>query len=98
VAVLLLLLLQGTEEQKRELLPGMADNSLAGCWALTEPSNGSDASALTCTATKVRPGLCTLSPGGGGSSPPHICIQGGERGLVSSGERPIVLGQDVGTR
>jgi hypothetical protein len=24
-----------------------------GCWALTEPSNGSDASALTCTATKV---------------------------------------------
>ena len=31
----------------------MSDYSLAGCWALTEPSNGSDASALTCTATKV---------------------------------------------
>jgi acyl-CoA oxidase len=24
-----------------------------GCWALTEPSNGSDASGLTCSATKV---------------------------------------------
>jgi acyl-CoA oxidase len=45
---------QGTDEQKQQLLPGMADNSLAGCWALTEPSNGSDASALTCTATKVK--------------------------------------------
>ena len=44
---------QGSEEQKQQLLPGMADNSLVGCWALTEPSNGSDASALTCTATKV---------------------------------------------
>jgi len=45
--------LLGSEEQKRQLIPGMSDYSLAGCWALTEPSNGSDASALTCTATKV---------------------------------------------
>lgn len=43
----------GSEEQKRELLPRMAAYDAVGCWALTEPSNGSDASALTCTATKV---------------------------------------------
>lgn len=48
--------LMGSEDQKAQLLPGMADNSLVGCWALTEPSNGSDASALTCTATKVTGG------------------------------------------
>ncbi len=29
------------------------ESQLVGCWALTEPSNGSDASALTATATKV---------------------------------------------
>jgi hypothetical protein len=46
--------LQGSEEQKQELLPAMAAFDKVGCWALTEPSNGSDASALTCTATKVQ--------------------------------------------
>jgi hypothetical protein len=40
--------LQGSEEQQSSLLPGMAANDLVGCWSLTEPSNGSDASALTC--------------------------------------------------
>ncbi|EFJ49890.1 hypothetical protein VOLCADRAFT_58804 [Volvox carteri f. nagariensis] len=45
--------LLGSEEQKQELLPRMAKFELVGCWALTEPSNGSDASALTATATKV---------------------------------------------
>jgi alkylation response protein AidB-like acyl-CoA dehydrogenase len=54
---------QGTEEQKASLLPDMAANKLVGCWALTEPSNGSDASALTTSATKVRSG-----PGGGGAA------------------------------
>ncbi|KAJ9509277.1 hypothetical protein QJQ45_001730 [Haematococcus lacustris] len=45
--------LLGSEDQKQELLPRLASFDLVGCWALTEPSNGSDASALTCTATKV---------------------------------------------
>ncbi|KAG2485503.1 hypothetical protein HYH03_015776 [Edaphochlamys debaryana] len=45
--------LMGSEEQKTELLPKMAKFELVGCWCLTEPSNGSDASALTTTATKV---------------------------------------------
>lgn len=48
--------LLGSEEQKKELLPGMAAHATIGCWALTEPSNGSDASALTCAATKVAGG------------------------------------------
>ena len=45
--------MQGSEQQKEELLPKMATFEYAGCWALTEPSNGSDASGLQCTATKV---------------------------------------------
>lgn len=48
--------LLGSEEQKRELLPHMATFSKVGCWALTEPSNGSDASALTTTARRVQGG------------------------------------------
>lgn len=43
----------GSEEQKRELIPGMATFDKVGAWALTEPSNGSDASALTTVAKKV---------------------------------------------
>lgn len=45
--------LLGSETQKEELLAKMAKFELVGCWALTEPSNGSDASGLTTTATKV---------------------------------------------
>jgi len=45
--------LLASEEQKKELLPGMAALKLIGAWGLTEPSNGSDASALQSTARKV---------------------------------------------
>lgn len=45
--------LLGSEEQKRELLPDMGNFRKVGCWALTEPSNGSDASALQTTARRV---------------------------------------------
>ncbi|MEW5306864.1 MAG: hypothetical protein WDW38_005749 [Sanguina aurantia] len=45
--------LLGSEAQKSELLPRLAKFETVGCWALTEPSNGSDAAALTCSATKV---------------------------------------------
>lgn len=48
--------LLGSDEQKAELLPGMAAFRKVGCWALTEPSNGSDASALTTTARRTRGG------------------------------------------
>ena len=47
--------LLGSEEQKRELLPGMASLDTIGAWALTEPSNGSDASALQSTAKQACP-------------------------------------------
>ncbi|BDA45206.1 Glutaryl-CoA dehydrogenase, mitochondrial [Coccomyxa sp. Obi] len=48
--------LLASEEQKRELLPDMAALKLIGAWGLTEPSNGSDASALQTTARKVNGG------------------------------------------
>ncbi|EFN54177.1 hypothetical protein CHLNCDRAFT_24792 [Chlorella variabilis] len=48
--------LLGSEAQKQELLPEMADFRRVGCWALTEPSNGSDASALATVARRVQGG------------------------------------------
>jgi alkylation response protein AidB-like acyl-CoA dehydrogenase len=40
----------GTEEQKRRYLPGLADGSLIGVQAMTEPESGSDAFSLSTTA------------------------------------------------
>ena len=51
--------LLGSEEQKAQLLPRMASLDTIAAWALTEPSNGSDASALTTSAKKVH--LCRAS-------------------------------------
>lgn len=48
--------LLGSEAQKAELLADMASFQKVGCWALTEPSNGSDASALTTTARRTSGG------------------------------------------
>lgn len=55
--------LLASEEQKRELLPDMAALKLIGAWGLTEPSNGSDASALQTTARKVLMPIFSLSCG-----------------------------------
>lgn len=41
-----------TKEQKKEYLPSLASGKSIGCFALSEPGTGSDASNLTCTATK----------------------------------------------
>ena len=43
------------------MLPKLANFSYVGAWALTEPSNGSDASALQSTARKVT--LCAAVMG-----------------------------------
>ncbi len=40
----------GGEEQKERLLPGMARGELIGCFALTEPTAGSDPSSMLTTA------------------------------------------------
>jgi alkylation response protein AidB-like acyl-CoA dehydrogenase len=40
----------GSEAQKREWLPGLADGSLIGATGITEPDSGSNALALTTTA------------------------------------------------
>jgi len=48
--------LLGSEAQKQDLLPDLASFRKVGCWALTEPSHGSDASALLTTARRASGG------------------------------------------
>ncbi|HEU4809007.1 MAG TPA: acyl-CoA dehydrogenase family protein [Homoserinimonas sp.] len=42
----------GSEEQKQQWLPGMAAGDLIGCFALTEPSGGSDPAGMLTTARR----------------------------------------------
>lgn len=44
------LVVDGTEAQKKTWLPRLASGEVTGCFALTEPDAGSDATALTTTA------------------------------------------------
>jgi acyl-CoA dehydrogenase len=46
------LVADGTEEQKSRYLPLLASGELTGCFALTEPQAGSDATALQTTAVR----------------------------------------------
>ena len=46
------ILSHGTEEQKHEWLPGIADGTKLACFALTEPDNGSDPGNLKTRATR----------------------------------------------
>ena len=46
------ILAAGTEEQKQQYLPGIADASILGCFGLTEPDTGSDAGNLTTRARR----------------------------------------------
>lgn len=43
----------GTEEQKKKYVPKLCSGEYIGCWALTEPGTGSDASAQKTTAKLV---------------------------------------------
>ena len=47
-----ILLEHGSEEQKQEWLPGIANGTKLGCFGLTEPDNGSDAGNLRTRATR----------------------------------------------
>ena len=42
----------GTKDQKKKYVPQLARGEKLGAWALTEPSSGSDASAMRTTASK----------------------------------------------
>ncbi len=44
--------LAGNEAQRRRLLPKLTSGEWIGCWALTEPGSGSDASGLRTTAVR----------------------------------------------
>lgn len=46
------LIAAGTEEQKRSFLPRLARGEMTGCFALTEPDAGSDATALVTRAVR----------------------------------------------
>jgi len=46
------LVADGTEEQKQRYLPALASGEITGCFALTEPEAGSDATALTTSARR----------------------------------------------
>jgi acyl-CoA dehydrogenase len=46
------LVVDGTEAQKQRYLPRLASGELTGCFALTEPEAGSDATALRTTAVR----------------------------------------------
>eukprot|EP00210_Caulerpa_lentillifera_P007408 g7079.t1 len=43
----------GSNDQKNELLYKMGRLEIIGCWGLTEPNHGSDASSISTIATKV---------------------------------------------
>ena len=47
-----LIKINGTEEQRRRWLPGLASGDLRGCLSLSEPDAGSDTSALRCRADR----------------------------------------------
>lgn len=46
----------GREDQKAKILPGIVKGTLSGAFALSEPNAGSDASAISTTATRVEDG------------------------------------------
>ena len=46
------ILMDGTEEQKRRWLPGIASGEVIAAFALTEPDSGSDSAALRTTAVR----------------------------------------------
>ena len=46
----------GTEEQKKQWLPGMAAGEMVGCFGLTEPEAGSDPASMTTTARRAGDG------------------------------------------
>ncbi len=50
----------GSDEQRRRYLPGLADGTTVGAYALTEPSAGSDAQAIKTRATREPDGSWRL--------------------------------------
>ena len=68
-----IVLAHGTEEQKQQWLPGIANGTKLGCFALTEPDNGSDAANLKTRARR------------GGSSPGADWVIDGAKIFITNG-------------
>jgi alkylation response protein AidB-like acyl-CoA dehydrogenase len=78
-----LLMQHGTEEQKRKYLPRMATGEVRGAFSMSEPSLGSDVSAIRTKATPV---------GGdtGGGAPRAYTINGQKMWLTNGGTANLV--------
>jgi butyryl-CoA dehydrogenase len=50
----------GTDEQKQQYLPKLAQGTSIGCFALSEPGTGSDAARLTCFSKRNPDGTWTI--------------------------------------
>jgi alkylation response protein AidB-like acyl-CoA dehydrogenase len=78
-----LLMKHGTEEQKQKYLPRMATGEVRGAFSMSEPSLGSDVSAITTKATPV---------GGdtGGGAPRTYALNGQKMWLTNGGTANLV--------
>ena len=56
-----MLLQHGTEEQKQNYLPRMAEGNLRGAFSMSEPALGSDVSAITTKATRLDDGSYSIT-------------------------------------
>ncbi len=72
------LVFYGTEQQKRQYLPGLATGELIGAYALTEPGVGSDAMAIKTRAE--------LAPDGA-----HYILNGSKQWITNAGFADVMI-------
>jgi len=93
------LLVYGSEEQKKKYLPDIAAGTRLAAFALTEPTAGSDASAIKTTAEKVEGGYVLngtkqfISSGGEAEIYTVIALTNKERG--ARGASAIIVEKDT---
>lgn len=97
------LLIAASEEQKARWLPPLARGAQLGCWALTEPSSGSDAVAVQSRARRdgdnyVLTGTKQFITNGSIAGLGVILVGAGERKLTAFGVRRGTPGFRVGRR
>jgi len=97
------LLIAATEEQKARWLPPLARGTYLGCWALTEPSSGSDAVAAQSRARRegneyVVSGTKQFITNGSIAGFAVVIVGAGERKLTAFGMPRATPGLRVGRR
>ena len=97
------LLIGATEEQKARWLPPLARGTYLGCWALTEPSSGSDAVAAQSRARRegneyIVSGTKQFITNGSIAGFAVVIVGAGERKLTAFGMPRATPGLRVGRR